>query len=405
MSRPAPAQTPVLVALAGLAALAVAMGIGRFAFTPILPMMQEDAGLDVIHGGWLASANYLGYLLGALWAAAKRVRAAVAIRASLAAIGLSTLAMGLTDSFVLWCVLRLIAGAASAWALIQVSSWCLERLALLGRPMLGGTVFAGVGTGIAVAGMICLALMHMRASSAQAWVVLGVLALAVTVLLLPVIGTRAAPVGGPKAGPPPAPQSWYRDADALKLVVCYGIYGFGYIIPATFVPAMARQAIPDPAVFGWSWPVFGAAAALSTLLAAAMSRVIGKRRLWMLCHLIMAVGVAVPALWTGIAGIMIAALCVGGTFMAVTLVALQEARALVETNAGTNATGLIAAMTAAFAAGQIAGPLSVGWLGHLPAGLLPAGGEFSAALLFASLLLTASAVALAWPARHPSNPA
>src|SRR5262245_50155557 len=45
------------IAAAGLIALAVGMGIGRFAFTPILPMMQRDAGLSIAHGAWLASAN------------------------------------------------------------------------------------------------------------------------------------------------------------------------------------------------------------------------------------------------------------------------------------------------------------------------------------------------------------
>ena len=67
-------QKPEAIALAGLAALAVAMGIGRFAFTPLLPMMQADAGLTLAQGGWLASANYAGYLAGALWAAAQPVR-------------------------------------------------------------------------------------------------------------------------------------------------------------------------------------------------------------------------------------------------------------------------------------------------------------------------------------------
>src|SRR5258706_11152675 len=92
------ARIPVLqpsgfkIALAGLAALAVAMGVGRFAFTPLLPMMQQDAGLSVAGGGWLASANYLGYLVGALLGGATRIRTASAIRAGPAPIGLAPLA-------------------------------------------------------------------------------------------------------------------------------------------------------------------------------------------------------------------------------------------------------------------------------------------------------------------------
>ena len=57
------------IGAAGLLSLAVAMGIGRFAFTPMLPLMVQAGQLDVAGGGWLAAANYAGYLLGALTAA------------------------------------------------------------------------------------------------------------------------------------------------------------------------------------------------------------------------------------------------------------------------------------------------------------------------------------------------
>src|SRR3954463_6369815 len=103
------------IAFAGLAALAVAMGVGRFAFTPLLPMMQQDAGLSLAQGGYLASANYVGYLAGALWAM-RPVRSDLAIRASLIAIGVSTLAMGLTHGMAAWLLWRMVAGMASAWA-------------------------------------------------------------------------------------------------------------------------------------------------------------------------------------------------------------------------------------------------------------------------------------------------
>src|SRR5262245_29121007 len=169
---------PLRVALSGLLALAIAMGIGRFAFTPLLPMMQDDAGVSLAAGGWLASANYAGYLLGALMAMRLPMAAASALRAGLAAVGITTLLMGCTDSFAAWTVLRALAGLASAWVLIFGSAWCLERLSALGRPLLGGTVFAGVGFGIAVTGLICLALMRLELHSSRAWMVLGVFSLA-----------------------------------------------------------------------------------------------------------------------------------------------------------------------------------------------------------------------------------
>ena len=162
-------------AFAGLLALAVAMGVGRFAFTPILPMMQVDAGLSLRAAGWLAAANYLGYLLGALGAA--RLSPVWAIRGGLLLIALVTFGMGSGSNFVGWLVLRLLAGIASAWVLVHVSAWALERLLTWGRPALGGVVFAGVGVGIAGAGALCMVLMRTDVDSARTWQVLGVLSL------------------------------------------------------------------------------------------------------------------------------------------------------------------------------------------------------------------------------------
>lgn len=368
------------IALAGMAALAVAMGIGRFAFTPILPMMLDDAGLSVATGGYLASANYLGYFLGSLLATRLRVRDEVAVLGSMLIIGIATIAMAGVASYPLWLVLRLIAGIANAWIAIFAFSWCLDRLAGLQRPVLNSLIFAGVGAGTLVVGVVCAVLMQWSVPSAQVWGVLGVLALAVTVVVWPVYSRddglhRAAPraaTGG---------VAWTRDA--ALLVFCFGVSGFGYIIPATFLPAMARDVIADPAVFGWAWPVFGAAAMLSNVFAAALLRGRAPRRVWAACHLVMACGVVVPVLWTGIAAIMVSALCVGGTFMVITMLSIQEARAV----AGAHAVQLTAAMTASFAFGQIIGPIVASLL-------FAAGFGFSSGLLLAGVLLIVSAMLL-----------
>jgi predicted MFS family arabinose efflux permease len=350
------------IAFTGLAALAVAMGIGRFAFTPLLPMMQDDAGVSLAQGGYLASANYLGYLAGALWAM-RPARADTAIRGALLAIALTTLAMGYVHGVLAWTLLRALAGVASAWALVHVSSWCLAQAP-------AGIVFSGVGWGIALAGVLCLALMHAGASSSQAWIALGGVSLVVTAFVWPMVGE----------GPPcKAAARFIWTADRARLVICYGVFGFGYIIPATFVPAMAKNIIDDPAVFGWAWPLFGATAAVSTLFAAGRA----NRRSWTIAALAMAVGVAAPIFVPGVAGVLASALLVGGTFMVITMVGMQEARDV----AGANAAPLMAAMTAAFAAGQIAGPLLV-------AVLLHAGGGLSSALAIAAASLVASALAL-----------
>jgi MFS family permease len=93
------------------------------------------------------------------------------------------LSMGSTDSFVVWVALRLAAGLASAWVLISVSAWCLDTLAVYQRPFLNSLVFAGVGGGIAVAGLLCIALTYRQAGSKHAWIALGLLALMVSALI------------------------------------------------------------------------------------------------------------------------------------------------------------------------------------------------------------------------------
>jgi len=363
------------------------MGIGRFAFTPILPMMQQDAGVSIAAGSWLAAANYVGYLVGALSVMLMPISAPTAIRAGLVTIGVTTLAMGLHDAFAGWLLLRALAGIASAWVLVCTSAWCLERLQPLRRPMLESTVFAGVGTGIALAGAACLAFMRLATTSSRAWIVFGVGSLIVTGVIWPVFGHADRPVSRAPGRPRLA---W--DAEWLGLTLCYGAFGFGYIIPATFLPVMARQAIRDPAVFGLSWPLFGAAAIISTLLAGRIRRRVSNRRLWIASHLLMALGVALPVIRPGIAATLLAALGVGGTFMVVTMLGMQEAREV----GGAAATGLMAAMTSAFALGQIAGPLAANYLHG-------ADGNFSAALLVACGALVISAAVLASVSR-PGRP-
>jgi predicted MFS family arabinose efflux permease len=162
-----------------------------------------------------------------------------------------------------------------------------------------------------------------------------------------------------------------------RLVLCYGAFGFGYIIPATFLPAMAKEIVADPRMFGWAWPVFGAAAVVSTLYAARLSAHLSHRSVWTGGHLVMALGVVVPLVLPGLPGIMASALLVGGTFMVITMAGMQEARR----SGGPHVRALMAAMTSAFALGQILGPLVIS-LGFSPALILAA-----AALVLSAFLL------------------
>lgn len=129
------------ISFAGMSALAVAMGIGRFAFTPILPLMLEEGRLSLGSGGMLASANYIGYLVGALGATVISIKPERAIPLGMLLIGCATVAMALDMPLPVWLLLRCIAGIASAWVLISVSAWSLNALASYERPLLNGLVF------------------------------------------------------------------------------------------------------------------------------------------------------------------------------------------------------------------------------------------------------------------------
>lgn len=348
-----PGRTAAAVCLAAMIALAVAMGVGRFAFTPLFPLMVRDGLLDSQAGAWLAAANYLGYLLGALSAARVTLRPALLMSAGLVATVVITAAVGWTTSLPIWIALRLLAGVASAWTLVATGTWGLGWLAALGRPGLAGVLFSGVGLGIAGAGLYCLLPAGPAPSSPGMWV--GLAGLAGLATLVPLaVGWRlpvymAAGHGARQAQTVPAPA---RATGGL--VACYILYGFGYILPATYLPALARKLVDDPQVFGLAWPLFGAAAALSTLLVAWRLRRVNRLALWAVCHFLMAFGVLLPILWTDLKGVVVAALLVGGTFMVITMVAMQEARARAEAQA----TRVLGRMTAGFAAGQLAGPLA-----------------------------------------------
>ncbi|AEC19386.1 hypothetical protein PT7_0846 [Pusillimonas sp. T7-7] len=342
-------QPAASLAFSGLVALAVAMGIGRFAFTPLLPMMQNDAGLALTQGGWLASANYLGYLIGALAAGMLSFAPATLLRGGLLLVVITTALMGLTDTWPSWLVWRFIAGVASACVLVGTASLCLSRLAALGESQRAGQVFAGVGSGIMLAGLLCMMLGLASVRSAHAWLVLAVLGL---------LGMAAArPLWRAPAAAPATTAGKQHDGISRpaywKLVLCYGLFGFGYILPATFLPAQARMLIDDPAIFGLAWPLFGIAAAISTLLASRLFAAWERRKLWAVSQLVMAAGVLLPVIWSGMGAIIIAAVCVGGTFMVITMLGMQEAQAA----GGRQAKKLIAAVTAAFAAGQLIGPM------------------------------------------------
>ncbi|VTU24623.1 YbfB/YjiJ family MFS transporter [Variovorax sp. RA8] len=368
------------ICLAGLIALAIAMGIGRFAFTPMLPLMIRAGSADVAAGGWLAAANYAGYLLGALTTARLPLTPQRVALLALALIVASTAAMGWTGSLPAWLFLRFVAGVASAWALVSTSVWCLGWLSRFERPAGPGLLYAGVGAGIALAGLYCW-----RAGAADVrpdalWLQLGALALAglaAVALLMPRGMPSAAAPAPATAGPAAA------GGVPWGLVICYGLLGFGYILPATFLPVLARAVVDDPAVFGAAWPVFGAAAAVSTLFASLALSKMSRRHVLAGSHALMALGCLLPVLHLSALTVLLAALLVGGTFMVATMAGMQEARA----RSLGDPTRALGRMTAAFAIGQMVGPV----LSSLLSGSAQGFGGLFVALAIGALALAGSA--------------
>jgi predicted MFS family arabinose efflux permease len=377
-ARPEPSASAA--ALIGLLALASAMGIGRFSLTPIMPLMQQDAGLTLSFGGWLATGNYVGYLAGALICIAVAPRPAFAIRWGLVGVALFTLSMGLSDWRPLWLAFRVLSGAASAFVLVGTSAWAMPILMRHGRDEWSGRVFSGVGFGIALAGLFGLAAGLDAWSSRATWIVLGLVAAALAILLWRPLAADLTPRA---ENDEPVIRALPRSA--IIAAICYAAFGYGYIIPATFLPALARNYIDNPAIFGLVWPVFGAAAAASTLVVARFGRGLAPRRLWMRAKWVLAAGVLAPALWVNALTLLISAVCVGGTFMIITMAGIKEALRL----GGAPASLAVGVMTAAFGAGQIVGPLTVSLLAH-------SGHAFAFASVLAALGLIVGNCALLW---------
>ncbi|WP_046059906.1 YbfB/YjiJ family MFS transporter [Paracidovorax citrulli] len=400
---PALADRPLAVALAGMAALGAAMGIGRFAFTPLLPMMLRDGALTLAGGSWLATVNYIGYLAGALvcmalpWLApgtARSWQGARLTRWGLAATVLLTCAMALPLPGA-WPLLRAAAGVASAVVFLNVSSWCMARLVALGQPALGGLIFCGPGLGIVLTGLSASAMVSAHWRAAAGWAVFGLLCAVLCALVWSVVRGAAQPAAG--AAGPAAPRTAApvarggRSARAL-LTLAYGLAGLGYIVTATFLPVIARGVLPAgspwPDLF---WPVFGAGVALGAALSTRTPAAWDRR--WLL-----AVSIGLGLAWPGVPGFALGSLLLGLPFTAITFYALQEARRIWPA-AGDSFAGLL---TVAYGLGQIAGPPLVAWALHHAA--TPQQGFAHGLAMAAGALGLGAAVlgAMAW--RWPPEP-
>jgi MFS family permease len=352
----------LLVAFVGALSLSIAMGIGRFAFTPLLPMMLHDGVIDLHGGSALATANYLGYLAGAILCmllpgvfrrfGRPMPDSARLVRFALVVTGALTLAMAIQMSL-LWPLWRFASGIISAIAFVYTSNWCLARLVALNQGHLSGVIYTGPGIGIALSGFGASAMTAADTSWSLGWIVFGVSALALTAAIWPVF----APAGGASTGAAHAQSSSHRSRpgwslEELLLTFAYGLAGFGYIITATFLPVIARAALPATGWVDLFWPLFGIAVAIGALLTRLIPAAFDRRTLLAICYVLQGLGVLSSLLMPTIAGFVMGSILLGLPFTAITLFGMQEVRRL----RPTEPTAFMGLMTAAYGLGQIAGP-------------------------------------------------
>ncbi len=343
----------VPVAIGGLVALAAAMGIGRFVYTPILPFMAEGVPLTQAEAGVIASANFLGYLVGALAAALGTLPGGRRLwfLAALAVSALSTGAMGLTTAMAAFLALGLVGGVASAFVLVLASALVLDRLSAAGRNGLAAVHFGGVGTGIAVSAVLVAGLAAAGGGWQAQWLAAGavsLVALALSATLVPRGPDIAAVVRSAPGG--------RVDRRLVALIVAYGLFGFGYVITATFISAIVRAAPElqpfEPVV----WLAVGLAAVPSVAFWTWVARRWGDDRAFALACLVEAAGVAMSVLVTEGWAVLLAAAFLGGTFVGITALGLIRARAL----SVRDPRRTLALMTASFGLGQMVGPTFAG---------------------------------------------
>jgi MFS family permease len=344
--------------------------------------MAEGLHLTKGEAGLIASANFLGYLAGAVAAASPRLQGnpRAWLLAALATSAATTAAMAWPDGMGEFLALRFIGGGASAYVLVLASSLVLERLAASGYGGLSAIHFSGVGTGIAVSALLTWALTTAQVGWRAMWIGGGALSLAG-------LAAVAALVPGRDAARPAAVNAAAGPGDARlrRLTIAYGLFGFGYVITATFIVVIVRsspQAAPIEPAF---WLVLGLAAIPSVALWVAAARRFGAMKAFAAASIVEAVGVFASVAWPTITGLFVASALLGATFMGLTALGLIAARDL----APSNPRRWVAILTSAFGLGQIVGPVIAGY-----------GFDLTGSFFLPSMVGVVALVASAWLVRR-----
>ncbi|WP_137937432.1 YbfB/YjiJ family MFS transporter [Chitinivorax sp. B] len=373
MSHSQPSLSRIL--LGGIAAVMIVHGIGRFAYTPLLPLMVED-GLSLQQAGWIASSNYVGYLIGALFTVFYHGQREPWLRGALLVNLLTTFAMPLTQQWESWAILRLLSGISNGLVFVYASAFVFGHMAKAGRVALSGLLYAGVGAGIVLSGLVISVLPLLQGNWQLGWWLSGV---ACCLVLWPAWQLHE-PNTPSSAHNQPHPRA---GTNLIWVAMGYGCAGLGYIVSATFLPAIIRATPGLEHVAALSWIIVGIAAIPSSVCWSWLMQRIGELRALLLAYALQAIGVIAPVWIGGLAGALLSAMLLGGTFLGIVVMAMAMARRH-DPHGGSRTVGLL---TSIYGLAQIIGPLITASLTNRPDGM-----ELS--LIIAALSLGAGALLL-----------
>ncbi|SIS54209.1 YbfB/YjiJ family MFS transporter [Neptunomonas antarctica] len=375
------------VLAAGVISLILLLGVARFAYTPLIPIMQNETLLNDLSAGWLAAINYAGYMCGALIAASisdLMVKDRL-YRAGLIIAIITTAGMALAENTLLWAVMRFFAGLSSAAGLLIGSGLVLNWLMRHHFRRELGIHFTGMGLGI-VFTAIAVDLMINHFNWREQWLLLGAAAI---VMAIPAWRWLPRPHNGTVTTAGQALQDHPPSVRFLWLMMAsYFCAGFGYSISATFTVAMVER-LPGLQGMGEQvWLVLGLTAIPAVLVWERIARKAGTLYALLLCYIIHILGIIVPIFYESLAGAMISAVLYGGTFIGIVSLVLTMAGRFYPTKPAK----LMGKLTLSYGVAQIIAPAAAGMMaeqsGDYVGGLIMAAGMMVIGTLILLILIS-----------------
>ena len=309
-----------ILILTGIAALTIAVGIGRFSYTPILPYMISELNLTTTEAGLIASSNYLGYLLGSLIPIfpqfPKNIRSIFIYSIFISIISL--FAMGLTNTFEVFILIRFIHGIFSAFVLILGTSLIVSHVQKKGKIFLGTAHFSGVGLGMALSAIVVSYLGFLNFKWDELWFSIGILAIILSFQIIKFTPIQKAEVKYNL-------KSKHKTSLGFSLItISYGLYGFGYVAFGTFISTMSRLTPGLEKTEPYVWFVVGVTGIPSVFFWNWFGSKIGNDIGLFLANLILGLGVLFSVLINNEFGIFISCILFGLSFVPITSMCLLE---------------------------------------------------------------------------------